>query len=75
MKAAEIRELSVEDIKEKIEDMQLAQEKLLLTHTVSQLENPLQLRDNRRTIARLHTELNKRLSASKTEIVEATEEN
>ncbi|MCG8577268.1 MAG: 50S ribosomal protein L29 [Flavobacteriales bacterium] len=68
MKAVEIRELSVEDLKEKIADMEQAQEKLLLTHAVSQLENPMQLRDNRKTIARLHTELNMRLKGETTEV-------
>lgn len=63
MKAAEIKELSNADIEEKIEDMQAAQEKLLLTHNVSQLENPMQLRENRRIIARLHTELTTRKAA------------
>ena len=53
MKQSEIRELSVEDIK-------AAQQKLLLTHAVSQLENPQLIRVNRRTIARLKTELRKR---------------
>ena len=66
MKASEIRELSVEDIKEKIDEMTLQQEKTLLAHSVSQLENPLQIRYNRRTIARLKTELkNRELKAEK----------
>ena len=66
MKAAEIKELSNADIAEKIEDMQAAQEKLLLAHNVSQLENPMQLRENRKIIARLHTELNARKEAGTT---------
>lgn len=60
MKQTEIIELSIEDIKEKIEDVEMAQQKLMLAHSVSQLENPLQLRANRRIIARLKTELRKR---------------
>lgn len=66
MKASEIRELSVEDLKEKIEDMTLQQEKLKMTHAVSQLDNPMQIRANRKTIARLRTELrNRELQAEK----------
>ena len=60
MKTAEIRELSVADLKEKIEDMQEQQSKLVLAHSVSQLENPIQIKNNRKTIARLKTELRKR---------------
>jgi large subunit ribosomal protein L29 len=60
MKQSEIRELSVADLKEKIEDMEEQQNKLVLTHSVSQLENPVQIRNNRKTIARLKTELRSR---------------
>lgn len=57
MKATEIRELSLEDLKEKLEDASEQHEKLLLSHAVSQLENPIQIREGRKTIARLKTEL------------------
>ena len=60
MKASEIRELSLEDINEKIEDTVLQQEKLILAHSISQLENPMQINANRKTIARLKTELRSR---------------
>ena len=35
--------------------------KLRLTHTVSQLENPLKLRDARKDVARVSTELRRRI--------------
>lgn len=60
MKAAEIRELSLEDLKEKLEELNEQQEKLLLSHSVSQLENPIQIREGRKTIARLKTEIRSR---------------
>jgi len=60
MKATEIRELSLEDLKEKLADATEQHEKLLLSHAVSQLENPIQIREGRRTIARLKTELKSR---------------
>lgn len=69
MKASEIKELSIKDLKEKIEDMEEQQGKLLLTHSVSPLENPLVIRHNRRTIARLKTALNNRKGEEKTEKV------
>lgn len=57
MKAKEMKGLSTEDLKDKIEELTAKQDKFLLAHTVSQLENPLQIRSNRRDIARLKTEL------------------
>ncbi len=60
MKATEIRELSLEDLKEKLEEATEQHEKLLLSHAVSQLENPIQIREGRKTIARLKTELKSR---------------
>lgn len=60
MKSGEIKDLSVEDLKEKIGEMEVTQEKLVLTHQISPLENPLQLKWSRRDIARLKTELRKR---------------
>lgn len=60
MKAEEIRELSVKDLNEKIEELEEQQRRLELTHAVSTLENPLQIRANRKTIARLKTELRAR---------------
>ena len=67
MKTAEIKELSVADLKEKIEDMEEQQNKLKLAHSVSQLENPVQIRNNRKTIAKLKTELRTRELSEKTE--------
>lgn len=60
MKAAEIKNLSLEDLKEKLVEMSLQQEKLLLSHSVSQLENPIQIRVSRKTIARIQTEIRSR---------------
>lgn len=60
MKATEIKELSLEDLKEKFADAAEQHEKLLLSHAVSQLENPIQIREGRKTIARLKTELKSR---------------
>jgi large subunit ribosomal protein L29 len=60
MKASELRELSEEDLKEKLQEASENHEKLLLSHAVSQLENPIQIREGRKTIARLKTEIKNR---------------
>lgn len=60
MKQSEIKELSVEELQEKLMMFKKDYTDLKLTHGISPLENPLQLRKLRKTIARLATELNKR---------------
>jgi len=60
MKSAEIKDLSINDLQEKITEMELIQQKVVITHSISPLENPLQIRWSRRDIARLKTELRKR---------------
>ncbi|SFT70562.1 large subunit ribosomal protein L29 [Lishizhenia tianjinensis] len=60
MKQEEINQLSVEDLKNRIEESMEKMAKLKLTHAVSPLENPLQIKDLRRSIARLNTEMTKR---------------
>ncbi len=62
MKQEEIVQLSLEDLQDRLDEANENMEKTLLTHKVSPLENPLQIRALRRTIARLNTELNKRKS-------------
>ncbi len=57
MKSAEIKNLSVEDIQNKLAEAKAAYQKLTLAHRISPVENPIQIRDLRRTIARLNTEL------------------
>ena len=60
MKQSVLRELSTEELAERIEQEAQALENLKITHTVSQLQNPLVIREKRRTVARLKTELHKR---------------
>lgn len=60
MKAKEVRELSDNELVEKIANETLALDQLRLNHAVSPLDNPAQIRAKRRTIARLHTELRQR---------------
>jgi len=65
MKNSEIRELSTKDIQERIEDQEMILDKARLNHAISPLENPNVLKEYRKTIARLKTELNKRKLAEK----------
>lgn len=65
MKNSEIIELSTKDIQERIEDQRSLLEKSRLNHTVSPLENPNVLKQYRKNIARLLTELNSRMLADK----------
>ncbi len=60
MKQAEVSKLSIEDLNEKLEIFRKNYVDLKMTHTISPLESPIQLRELRRTVARLTTELNKR---------------
>ena len=57
MKQAEIKNLSKEDIKVKLVEVRATYNKTKLANRISPVENPIQIRDLRRTIARLETEL------------------
>ena len=62
MKTAEIRELTTSEIQERIETEKEALVRMKLNHTISPLDNPMQIKAARRNIARLMTELTKRTS-------------
>ncbi|KFE98755.1 50S ribosomal protein L29 [Chryseobacterium formosense] len=57
MKQAEIKNLSLEDVQAKLAEAKAEFTKMKLAHKISPLENPIQIRDLRKTIARLNTEL------------------
>ena len=60
MKQSEVKELSVEGLKEKLAEYKKQHADLKIAHSVTPLENPLQIKKVRRTVARLATELTKR---------------
>ena len=60
MKQVDIKDLSVDDLTEKYAEQKDVLAKIKLSHTVSPLENPMQIKQTRRTVARLKTELRKR---------------
>ncbi|MBI35556.1 MAG: 50S ribosomal protein L29 [Flavobacteriales bacterium] len=63
MKAAELRELSVEDLKAKIDEESKALDTFVLNHAVSPIENPNVIKTKRRLVARLKTILNEKEQA------------
>ncbi len=60
MKTSEIRELTVQDIVERIETEKANLLKMKLNHAVSPLENPGKIKESRRDIARMLTILRQR---------------
>ena len=60
MKTSEIKDLTTDEIREKIETEKAALTKMKMNHAVSPLENPMLIRTTRKNIARLMTELRKR---------------
>ena len=60
MKQSEIKELSTADLQEKLGALKKNYTDLKMAHAITPLENPLELRTLRKTVARLATELTKR---------------
>ena len=60
MKQAEIKEASTAELQEQLSEAKKAYSEFKMAHTISPLENPIQLRSHRRSIARIATELTKR---------------
>ena len=60
MKQSEIKILTDDELVDKLQSLIKSQEDVKLTHAVSPIENPLVIRKNRRTVARMKTELAKR---------------
>ena len=55
MKQKEIIKLSKEDLQDKLVENQKQLEELKITHSISPLENPLEIKRLRRTVARIKT--------------------
>ncbi len=60
MKQSVIKEMSTADLKEKLVETKAKLTEQRLNHAVNPLENPMDIRKTRRTVARLATELTKR---------------
>ena len=60
MKTAELKELSIKEINERIDNEKSMLIKMKFNHHISPLDNPLKLRRTRRLVATLVTELRSR---------------
>ena len=60
MKQQVVVELSTPELNERLTEEQLQLSKLTLNHAVSPIENPQKIKEQRKTIARIKTELRKR---------------
>ncbi len=60
MKQSEINKASTSELQETLVEFRKAYMNLKMAHAISPVENPIQLRLQRRTIARIATELTKR---------------
>ena len=60
MKTAEIKELTTAEIQERLVSEKDALVRMKLNHSISPLDNPLQIKVARKNIARLATELRQR---------------
>ena len=60
MKPSVIRELTLNEVRERLEEEKNQLNKLKLNHAVSPLENPQKIKDFRKTVARLVTDLRRR---------------
>ena len=60
MKKEEIREMSTDDLRERLQQMEKDYLQLRINHSVTPLDNPAQITTDRRMIARVKTELRRR---------------
>jgi len=60
MKMSEIRKMELEELKERLADYKKKYAGLKLSHHVTPLQNPMEIRSMRKDIAKMMTELNQR---------------
>jgi len=60
MKTREIKELTTNEIRERLDAAKEHLSRLALNHAISPIDNPAQIRESRKTIARFATELRQR---------------
>jgi large subunit ribosomal protein L29 len=65
MKTTEIKGLTVAELNEKIGSEKEALRKMQFAHQISSVENPMKLKETRKLIARLSTELTVKQKATK----------
>jgi large subunit ribosomal protein L29 len=65
MKIYEIRELSTEDLKQRLKDENESLENLRFQRSIGQLENFKSIQNTKKLISRIHTILNERMKSAK----------
>ncbi|MDR2474455.1 MAG: 50S ribosomal protein L29 [Bacteroidales bacterium] len=60
MKITEIRELNDKELQERVETEIIRLEQMTINHSISSLDNPALIKQQRRTIARMKTVLHQR---------------
>ena len=60
MKQSEIKNLSAAELQAKLVQLKKTYNDIRIAHTISPIENPLQIRSLRRSVARIATEISKR---------------
>ena len=60
MKSSEIKELTIQELQERLESEETLMVRMRLNHAVSPLDNPNKIVETRRNIARLKTEVRTR---------------
>ena len=60
MKQSEIKNLSIAELQERLSNTKKSYNDLRMAHAISPIENPLQIRSIRKSVARLATELTKK---------------
>ncbi|WP_290792991.1 50S ribosomal protein L29 [Flavihumibacter sp. UBA7668] len=61
---ANLKDMSLADLKARIQEDELRLKKLEFAHAITPLENPMSIRSLRRDISRLKTELTKKLATA-----------
>ncbi|MDC0116315.1 50S ribosomal protein L29 [Flavobacteriaceae bacterium] len=62
MKQKEVKELSIDELNEKLLSFHKELSDLKMTHAISPIENPMQIKNLKKTIARINTELTVKLA-------------
>jgi large subunit ribosomal protein L29 len=57
MKKSEIKSLKVEELRDRISSEKENLQKLTFAHAITPIENPMKIRESRKLVARLKTEL------------------
>lgn len=55
MKKSDIKEMTMEELKDKLQETQAELSKLKISHAIAQIENPMLIPQTKKTVARLKT--------------------